>query len=92
MAPVGQGGRVKVKAIKSFVGKGPNGIKYRQEAGDVFDLPEGTDWIKAGLVAPVDRQESVEPGGPAETGELELAATEPAETAVKPKGTRKKRG
>lgn len=71
---------MKVKAIKSFVGKGPDGIKYRQEAGDVFDLPEGTDWIKAGLVIP------------AETGELELAATEPAETAVAPKGTRKKRG
>lgn len=72
---------MKVQALKSFVGKGPNGIKYRQEAGDIFELPEGSDWIKAGLVAPV-----------VEDGELELAATEPPETAVMPKGTRKKRG
>lgn len=80
MAPVGQGGRVKVKAIKSFVGKGPDGIKYRQAEGDVFELPDGSDWIRAGLVVAF------------ETGDLELAATEPAETAVAPKGTRKKRG
>lgn len=69
---------MKVRAIRSFVGKGPDGIKYRHEEGNIFELPEGSDWIRAGLVVPVEDE------GP------ETAATQPAETAVKPKA--RKRG
>lgn len=74
MAPVGRGGNVKVRAIKSFVGKGPDGIKYRANEGDVLEVPEGTDWIRAGLVVAVE-----------DWDEVETMAKEPAETAVKPK-------
>lgn len=41
-----------VKAVKSFAGMAGN-KKYRVTEGDVFDLPSGTDWLKAGLVEPV---------------------------------------
>lgn len=66
-----------VRAIKSFVGKGTDGVKYRKDVGDVFELPVGSDWIDAGLVVPMD-------DGP------ETAATQPPETAVKPRA--RKRG
>lgn len=47
---------MKVKAVKSFAGTAGN-TKYRVVAGEEFDLPSGTDWLKTGLVVPV--------GGPA---------------------------
>ncbi len=40
----------KVKALKSFAGTDPSGVKHRIAAGDEFDLPEGVDWLDAGLV------------------------------------------
>lgn len=69
---------MKVKAIRSFVGKGPDGIKYRAAVGDILELPDWSDWIRAGLVVPV------------EDDAPETAATQPAETAAKPKA--RKRG
>lgn len=46
------GQSVRVKALKSFAGQiGDRG--YTVHAGDEFDLPAGTDWIRAGLVRPL---------------------------------------
>ena len=39
---------MKVKALKSFSGTG-----FHVPEGTVFELPEGVDWLKAGLVEPV---------------------------------------
>ncbi len=41
---------MKVKAIRSFVGTDGSGAKHRHQVGDVFDLPKGVDWLKAGFV------------------------------------------
>jgi len=45
---------MKVIAIKSFVGTDGNGKKHRIQSGDELELPPGTDWLKAGLVEPVE--------------------------------------
>ncbi len=50
---------MKVKALNSFVGT-VNGIKYRVAAGDVLDLPDGADWLRAGLVE-VEPEPEAEP-------------------------------
>lgn len=39
---------MKVKALTTFGGVGVQ----NRSAGEVFELPEGTDWLKAGLVEP----------------------------------------
>ncbi len=48
-----------VKALNSFVGS-VNGAKYRVAAGDVLELPDGADWLRAGLVEVVAEPEAVE--------------------------------
>ena len=48
---------MKVKALNSFVGT-VNGVKHRVAADDVFELPEGADWLRAGLVEAVPEPES----------------------------------
>lgn len=40
---------MKVKALVSFAGEAGT-----HAAGDEFELPEGVDWLRAGLVAPVE--------------------------------------
>lgn len=40
---------MKVRAVKSF--SGPHGSI---QAGAVFDLPEGVDWLRAGFVVAVE--------------------------------------
>lgn len=68
---------MKVKALKSFGGASSQG-RYHYSEGQVFDLPDGADWLKAGLVVAVKE-------------ERETAVTpKTAETAVKPKPTRKR--
>ena len=66
-------GEMKVKVLKSFAGYHGEGADRKFiSAGmnDIIELPEGTDWLKAGLVEPVK-------------GEAESAAVKPAETAAK---------
>ncbi len=45
---------MRVKALKSFVGSDGNKRKYRIEVGQEFDLPDGTNWLSAGFVEPVE--------------------------------------
>lgn len=47
-------GTVRVRALKGFVGSDGNKKKYRVEAGQEFDLPQGTNWLSAGLVEAVE--------------------------------------
>lgn len=61
-----------VRALKSF---GSTTYGHYSD-GAVFELPEGVDWIKAGLVVPVQ----------------EAAVIEQPEKAVKPRVTRRKPG
>lgn len=64
---------MKVRAVKSF-----GGSQYgHRAAGSVFDLPDGVDWLEAGLVVPVEP-------------EIETAAMEAPEKAVKPKPKKKR--
>ena len=44
---------MRVRVIKSFVGHLPDGRSMLGQLGDEFDLPDGTDWLKAGFVEPV---------------------------------------
>lgn len=44
---------MKVKAVKSFAGTDGDGNPVSIGMGDVFELPEGVDWLQAGLVVPV---------------------------------------
>lgn len=61
-----------VRALTSF-----GGTEYGHYSdGDVFELPEGVDWLRAGLVEIVQ----------------EAAVMEPPEKAVKPRVTRRKPG
>ena len=39
---------MKVRAVRAFGGNG-----HRHDIGDEFELPEGVDWLKAGLVEEV---------------------------------------
>lgn len=50
---------MRVRAIRSFVSR-VGGRTYRLGVGDEMGLPDGADWLKAGLVAPVkaSRQET----------------------------------
>ena len=43
---------MKVLVLRSFAGKF-EGVSHVHSEGDEFDMPDGTDWIKAGLVKPV---------------------------------------
>ena len=64
---------MKVIALKSF-----GGTEYGSySTGDIFELPEGVDWLKAGLVRPLEV-------------EAETATAEPVEKAVKPRARRRK--
>lgn len=47
-------GTMRVRALKSFVGSDGNKRKYRIEVGQEFDLPDGTNWLSAGFVEPVE--------------------------------------
>lgn len=66
---------MKVQAVVSFAGL-VRGVAIAVQAGQVIDLPEGVDWLTAGLVAPA----------PAPMSEVELAvAQRDAERAVRPR-------
>ena len=77
---------MKVKALKSFGGASSRG-RYHYSEGQVFDLPDGADWLKAGLVVAVkeERETAVTP----KTAETAVTP-KTAETAVKLKPTRKR--
>lgn len=47
---------MRVKCIRSFVGKAPDGRTYSPSMGDEFELPDGTDWLQAGFVEPLKEQ------------------------------------
>lgn len=70
---------MRVRALTSFAGSG-----FSVGQGDEFDLPEGVDWLRAGLVEAI-----VEP--PMNTNEHEKAVAEPSEKAVKPRARGRKR-
>jgi len=65
---------MKVKALKSFGGLDVG----HYSAGQVFDLPDGVDWLEAGLV-----EAYKEPA--------EAATAEAPEKAVKPRTTRRRK-
>jgi len=65
---------MKVKAVKSFAGMAGN-TKYRVSEGEEFDLPAGTDWLKAGLVVPL--------GATAPVKEEPVKKTAPKPSSVK---------
>ena len=65
---------MKVKAVKSFAGMAGN-TKYRVSEGEEFDLPAGTDWLKAGLVVPL--------GATAPVKEEPVKKTAPKTSSVK---------
>ena len=44
---------MRVKAIKSFAGRLPNGKLMSVALGDTLILPKGADWVKAGFVEEV---------------------------------------
>lgn len=50
--------KVKVRGLTGFVST-IDGVKYRVQAGDELDLPEGADWLKAGLVEQVEAPKKV---------------------------------
>ena len=43
---------MKVRALVGFVAT-IDGVKYRAQAGDELLLPDGADWLRAGLVEKV---------------------------------------
>lgn len=47
---------MKVFVIKSFASRIDNKI-YQGVTGHTIDMPDGADWIEAGLVKPVDNSE-----------------------------------
>lgn len=48
---------MQVRVLKSFVGHyGPDNKFISAGEGQEFELPEGVDWLKAGLVEPVKDQ------------------------------------
>ena len=67
---------MKVKALKGFAGR-LDGVSYTVSEGDIIDLPEGADWLRAGLV-------ELFTDGP------EAAAMAPAETATRRPRARKR--
>ena len=73
---------MKVTALVSFVGFS-GGVKVRANEGDVIDMPEGADWLSAGLVEPFEEQKSVRKAP-------ESAAVEPSESAMKPPAKKRK--
>jgi hypothetical protein len=44
---------MKVRCVRSFAGRAPDGSLVSHSEGEVFELPKGTDWLQAGLVVPV---------------------------------------
>lgn len=70
---------IRVRALVSFAGV-VDGQSRAVAVGEEFDLPDGLDWLQAGLVVPVL------PPGP------ETASIEPrTEAAVMPTGKRKQK-
>jgi hypothetical protein len=68
-----------VQALTSFVALVGGGQSLTVRAGDVVEMPEGADWERAGLVAPVPPVDALE------TADVKM---DDLERAV----TRKKRG
>lgn len=68
----------KVRVLRAFVAN-VEGVKIRGIEDEILDMPKGQDWIKAGLVEPLQ-------GG----STRETAAVEPSEKAVEPKAAAKK--
>ncbi len=65
---------MRVRALTSFAGSG-----FSVGQGDEFDLPEGVDWLRAGLVEAIPEPEQ------------EAAIAEMPEKAVKPRARGRKR-
>ena len=65
---------MRVRALTSFAGSGVS-----VGMGDEFELPEGVDWLRAGLVEVIPEPEQ------------EKAVAEPPEKAVKPRARGRKK-
>ena len=80
-----------VRCLKSFAGRDAAGNRVSYGMGDVFELPEGVDWLRVGLVEIVIEEERGRAGTPAPTA-AETATAEPAgETTARAKTVRRKR-
>lgn len=44
---------MKGKVIKSFAGRDAQGNRVSYGQGDVIEIPPGVDWVKAGLIEPI---------------------------------------
>ena len=79
---------MKVKAVKSFGGV-TRTSRFHVSEGSVFELPEGSDWLRAGLVVEVKDKNPVmkkEPGFGGQTAMMEAGkgrAAPPPLSAVK---------
>lgn len=62
---------MRVEVLKSFQGQ-IDGRRYGGGMGDVIDIPEGTDWIRAGFVRPVESA-MMSPAKPKGGGTMTLA-------------------
>lgn len=51
---------MKVKVLISF----SDSVHGTRAEGDVIELPEGVDWLRAGFVAPVEPEPAPEPEAP----------------------------
>lgn len=51
---------MRVKAVTSFVAT-IGGVKYRVQAGDELEMPQGADWLGAGFVAAVEEKPAPAP-------------------------------
>lgn len=69
---------MRVKVIRAFVAKHDN-KRYAGNVGQILEMPEGADWIRAKFVEPV-----------IDAVAAETAAIEPTETAAKPKAKKVK--
>ena len=76
---------MKVKVVRSFSAFVEDSMVCGTE-GQVLELPEGADWIRAGLVV------ALEPETPARAGKRapETAVVAPADNAVLPAGKKRK--
>lgn len=72
------GDGMKVIVVRSFVAQ-VDGRKYRLAEGDVVNLPEGVDWLRAGLVQALD-----------EPAPIEQATVSAPQAAVAPAGRRRR--
>lgn len=49
---------MKVRALTTFGGTDAIGNPVHVSAGDIFELPDGVDWLRAGLVVAIEEPEA----------------------------------